>query len=216
MIARLAGILLEKSPERIIVDVQGVGYEVRVPLSTYGVLPATGETVHVLVHTHVREDSLSLYGFSTPRERHLFEKMISVSGVGPKLALALLSGLSPEELATAILSGNTQPLGRVPGVGRKTAERLVVDLRDKLGAAVLSPELPGSTAESRPQGESGEGALVADVHSALLNLGYSAREAERALNEARRGSSEAGATGERKATFDGLLREALRNASAMR
>ena len=215
MIARLAGILLEKSPERIIVDVQGVGYEVRVPLSTYGVLPAPGETVHVLVHTHVREDSLSLYGFSTPRERHLFEKMISVSGVGPKLALALLSGLSPEELVTAILSGNTQPLGRVPGVGRKTAERLVVDLRDKLGAVLLSGE-PGSTAQSRPQGESGEGALVADVHSALLNLGYSAREAERALNEARRGSNEAGATRERKITFDGLLREALRNASAMR
>lgn len=215
MIARLAGILLEKSPERIIVDVQGVGYEVRVPLSTYGVLPAPGETVQVLVHTHVREDSLSLYGFSTPRERHLFEKMISVSGVGPKLALALLSGLSPEELATAILSGNTQPLGRVPGVGRKTAERLVVDLRDKLGAALLSPE-PGSTMENRPQGESGEGSLVADVHSALLNLGYSAREAERALNEARRVTSEAGATRERTITFDGLLREALRNASAMR
>ncbi|MCI0407103.1 MAG: Holliday junction branch migration protein RuvA [Acidobacteria bacterium] len=216
MIARLAGILLEKSTERIIVDVQGVGYEVRVPLSTYCVLPATGESVHILVHTHVREDSLSLYGFSTPRERHLFEKMISVSGVGPKLALALLSGLSPEELASAILSGNTQPLGRVPGVGRKTAERLVVDLRDKLGAAALGTELPEGTPGGRLRRESGEGALVADVHSALLNLGYSAREAERALDEARRGAGGAGATQENRITFEGLLREALRNASAMR
>ena len=215
MIARLAGILLEKSPERIIVDVQGVGYEVRVPLSTYVVLPAIGDSVHVLVHTHVREDSLSLYGFSTPRERHLFEKMISVSGVGPKLALALLSGLSPEELAGAILSGNTQPLGRVPGVGRKTAERLVVDLRDKLGTMALGPE-PGSTTEDRSGRESGEGALVADVHSALLNLGYSAREAERALDEARRGPSREGATRKQEITFEGLLREALRSASAIR
>jgi len=216
VIARLAGVLLEKSIDRIIVDVQGVGYEVRIPLSTYSVLPVTGESVQILVHTHVREDSLSLYGFSTPRERHLFEKMISVSGVGPKLALALLSGLSPEELAGAILSGNTQPLGRVPGVGRKTAERLVVDLRDKLGAAAAGSELPGSTLDGRLHGESGEGALVADVHSALLNLGYSSREAERALEEARRGSGLAGAVQERRMTFEGLLREALRNASVMR
>ena len=216
MIARLAGVLLEKNIDRIIVDVQGVGYEVRVPLSTYSVLPVTGESVQILVHTHVREDSLSLYGFSTPRERYLFEKMISVSGVGPKLALALLSGLSPEELAGAILSGNTQPLGRVPGVGRKTAERLVVDLRDKLGAAAASSELPGSTLDGRPPGEAGEGALVADVHSALLNLGYSSREAERALEEARRGPGLAGADQERRMTFEGLLREALRNASVMR
>jgi len=216
VIARLAGVLLEKSPDRIIVDVQGVGYEVRVPLSTYSVLPLTGESVQILVHTHVREDSLTLYGFSTPRERHLFEKMISVSGVGPKLALALLSGLTPEELAGAILSGNTLPLGKVPGVGRKTAERLVVDLRDKLGAAATGAELPGGIPGDRPHPESGEGALVADVHSALLNLGYSAREAERALEEARRGSGPAGALPKRRMTFEGLLREALRNASAMR
>lgn len=216
MIARLAGVLLEKGPERIIVDVQGVGYEVRVPLSTYSVLPAIGASVQILVHTHVREDSLNLYGFSTPRERLLFEKMISVSGVGPKLALALLSGLSPEELAGAILSGNTQPLGRVPGVGRKTAERLVVDLRDKLGAAAFSGELPGSASEGRPLGESGEGALVADVHSALLNLGYSAREADRALEEARKVPGRTSTAQGRGVTFEGLLREALRNASAMR
>ena len=215
MIARLAGVLLEKSPDKIIVDVQGVGYEVRVPLSTYSLLPLAGESVQVLVHTHVREDSLTLYGFSTPRERHLFEKMISVSGVGPKLALALLSGLTPEELAGAILSGNTQPLGKVPGVGRKTAERLVVDLRDKLGAAAAG-DLPGNTPGGRPHSESGDGALVADVHSALLNLGYSSREAERALDEARRGSGPPGALAKRKMTFEGLLREALRNASAMR
>jgi holliday junction DNA helicase RuvA len=216
VIARLAGILLEKNPEKIIVDVQGVGYEVRIPLSTYATLPGTGESVQILVHTHVREDSLNLYGFSTPRERHLFEKMISVSGVGPKLALALLSGLSPGELTDAILSGNTQPLGRIPGVGRKTAERLVVDLRDKLTVFAHGSELTGGAREESPAGKSGEVSLVADVHSALLNLGYSVREAERALEEARRDSSQAGPTPGRKLTFEGLLREALRNASAMR
>jgi holliday junction DNA helicase RuvA len=216
VIARLAGILLEKTPERIIVDVQGVGYEVRIPLSTYATLPATGDSVQILVHTHVREDSLNLYGFSTPRERHLFEKMISVSGVGPKLALALLSGLSPDELTDAILSGNTQPLGRIPGVGRKTAERLVVDLRDKLTALTHDSELTGSAREDRRSRESGDVALVADVHSALVNLGYSVREAERALEEARRDSSQVGVTPGRRFTFEGLLREALRNASAMR
>jgi holliday junction DNA helicase RuvA len=216
VIARLAGVLLEKSPERIIVDVQGVGYEVRVPLSTFSVLPGAGESVQILIHTHVREDSLNLYGFSTRRERLLFEKMISVSGVGPKLALALLSGLSPAELASAILTGNTQPLGRVPGVGRKTAERLVVDLRDKLGAAATDTEQPGGATDGLPPGETGEIGLLADVHSALVNLGYSSREAERALEEARKGSGRASAAQEPEPTFEGLLRVALRNASAMR
>jgi len=216
VIARLAGVLLEKSPERIIVDVQGVGYEVRVPLSTFSTLPGAGESVEILIHTHVREDSLNLYGFSTRRERLLFEKMISVSGVGPKLALALLSGLSPAELASAILTGNTQPLGKVPGVGRKTAERLVVDLRDKLGAAATDTEHPGGVTGGHPSGETGEIALLADVHSALVNLGYSSREAERALEEARKGSGQASAAQEPGATFEGLLRVALRNASAMR
>ena len=217
MIAWLSGILLEKSPERIIVDVQGVGYEARVPLSTFAALPPPGEAVQVLIHTHVREDSLTLFGFATPTERHLFEKMISVSGVGPKLALALLSGLSPEELTDAIRSGSPAPLARVPGIGRKTAERLVVDLRDKLTPAVVGvdPEAAGRGL-GVPGGE-GERTLMADVHSALLNLGYTARAAERALDEARRSvlGTQVPADG-RKPTFEEFLKEALRSAAAVR
>lgn len=214
MIARLEGNLVEKSPERLIVDVHGVGYEVRVPLSTYASLPPPGSPIRLLIHTHVREDALNLYGFESFRERHLFEKLISVSGVGPKLALALLSGLSADELSEAIQSGDTAPLGKVPGVGRKTAERLVVDLRDKLGA------LSGATPPGGRAAEAAEGAeervLLADVRSALLNLGFSPRDTERALETARQGLDKEGFDGRADLTFEGLFREALRNASASR
>jgi len=215
VIARLAGTLVEKSPERLVVDVNGVGYEVRVPLSTYAGLPSPGSAVRLLIHTHVREDTLTLYGFDSGRERHLFEKLISVSGVGPKLALALLSGLSAEELSEAIQSGDTQPLGKVPGVGRKTAERLVVDLRDKLGP--MSGTAPSeSRAGERPEAPSAERVLVADVRSALINLGFSPRDTERALEAARKGLDRQPAAGSAELTFEGLFREALRNASASR
>ena len=214
MIARLAGNLQEKSLERIVVDVQGVGYEVRVPLSTYAALPAQGEDVRIWIHTHVREDSLALYGFSTPLERSLFERMISVSGVGPKMALALLSGLSPDELVEAIRSGSIAPLCRVPGVGRKTAERLVVDLKDKLAAlsaASLSPaEGRGDSAVEKP------GDVHSDVFSALVNLGYTAREAERALAQARGNLASPDSAQDGPLTFEGLLREALRRAASIR
>lgn len=213
MIARLAGVLHEKGGERIVLDVHGVGYEVRVPLSTWSRLPAPGEPVEILVHTHVREDSLTLYGFSTALERSLFEKVISVSGVGPKLALALLSGLTPAELAEAILTGATAPLSRVPGVGRKTAERLVVDLRDKLGQA-LAGEFEAARGTGAPpfSGSDGEGAVLADVHSALVNLGYSSRDAERAVDEARKATPSSGA-GPAETSFQELLRRALRSAA---
>ncbi len=196
-------------------DVQGVGYELRVPLSTYGSLPAVGEEVRLLVHTHVREDAISLFGFGTPRERTLFEKMIGVSGVGPRLAIALLSGIPPEELVDAIRRGEVGALCRVPGVGRKTAERLVVDLRDKMDA-------PGEPARGGkrafPAASEGEGAVLSDVLSALINLGYPARDAERALLDARRAAEAPGPSqGEKPVlTFERLLRDALRSVSASR
>ncbi len=216
MIARLCGVLQEKSPERIIVDVRGVGYDLKVPLSTYGSLPAEGEEVRLLVHTHVREDAISLFGFATPRERFLFEKMIGVSGIGPRLAIVLLSGIPPEELVGAIRAGDVARLCRVPGVGRKTAERLLVDLRDKLEPAMgqdrASRAVPGSAG--------GEGGVASDVLSALVNLGYPARDAERALTDARRGAGGPGKgpAGEATAplTFERLLREALRSLSGGR
>jgi len=212
LIARLSGILHEKTPERVIIDVQGVGYDVRVPLSTYGSLPATGAEVRLLVHTHVREDAISLYGFTTSRERYLFEKMIGVSGVGPRLAIALLSGLPPEDLLEAIRGGEVARLCKVPGVGRKTAERLVVDLRDKME--------PTDTKEAgRGKGTNaaeGPSALAADVLSALVNLGYPARDAERAVSDARRSLEPEEAPGATAVTFERLLRGALRTVSGSR
>jgi len=213
MIARLTGVLLEKSPERIVVDVHGVGYEVRIPLSTVSRLPDTSATVELLIHTHVREDSLVLYGFRTSLERSLFERMISVSGVGPKLALALLSGMTPAQLVDSILSGATAPLCGVPGVGRKTAERLVVDLRDKLGHLLAGHPEGSRERSTQPKGEDVE--LIEDVHSALVNLGYSAREADRAVEDARKTASP-GEAATVEMSFQGLLRRALRSAAAGR
>ena len=213
VIARLRGTLQEKSPERVIVDVQGVGYDLRVPLSTYGSLPAVGEEIRLLIHTHVREDAISLFGFATPRERFLFEKMIGVSGIGPRLAIVLLSGLPPEELVGALRAGDVATLCRIPGVGRKTAERLVVDLRDKLDGAGEA----GRGKEPFPPAPEGEGAVVADVLSALVNLGYPGRDAEKALAGARRtAESGRGKGGEHTATFERLLRDALRSLSSAR
>lgn len=216
MIACLNGILQEKSTEKIVVDVHGVGYEVRIPLSTYGALPEPGDAVRLLVHTHVREDAISLFGFASPRERLLFEKMISVSGVGPKIAIALLSGIPPEELVAAIRTGEAALLCRVPGVGRKTAERLVVDLRDKLEP--LDPR-QGDAASPSPAAREGQSAVLADVVSALVNLGYPPRDAERAVTAARRAG--AGLPSSREdagqlPNFQGLLKEALRNVTVSR
>jgi len=203
MISRLRGTLVEKSPDRITLEVQGVGYDVRVPLSTYGGLPAEGEEAQLLVHTHVREDAILLFGFSTVEERFLFEKMISVSGIGPRIAMALLSGLTPGELAKAIRNGATEPLCRIPGVGRKTAERLVVDLRDKIRGGLEGEDGDGGRPDTRSPRS--EGGVVDDVYSALVNLGYSARDAERAVSEARKRDPAASPL-----TFERLLRSALR------
>ena len=177
MIAHLRGRLLEKHPNRIIVDVQGVGYEAHVPLSTFYEMPEPGGEITLRVHTHVREEALSLYGFATLLELQLFERLIGVSGIGPKLALAVLSGIEPNELIAAVRHGNVARLTAIPGVGKKTAERIGLELKDKL-AAFLPVE--GAASVPASAGES----LRTDVLSALINLGYHRPLAERALDAA--------------------------------
>jgi Holliday junction DNA helicase RuvA len=197
MIAQLRGTLSDKRPNQLIVEVGGVGYLVNIPLSTFYALGGLREEVVLLVHTHVREDSLALYGFLTAREKHLFEMLLSASGVGPTLALKILSGMSADELAPAIREGDIARLTRIPGVGKKTAERMVVELRDKLAASEKDPLTPNATA--------GRGGVSGDVVSALLNLGYDSRAAEAAVERAGR---------EGEASFEALLRAALHALSA--
>jgi len=197
MIGLLRGRLLEKRPNQIILDVGGVGYLVAVPLSTFAALGELHGEVTLLIHTHVREDALSLYGFLSQREKHLFELLLGASGVGPTLALKILSGMNVEELVPAIRTGDIARLTKIPGVGRKTAERMVVELKDKLEAVAVEAEKP---APASPAG------VESDVRSALVNLGYDERTADAAVVEAKR---EAGA-----ANFEKLLREALLTLSA--
>jgi len=197
MIGQLRGRLAEKRPNQVLVDVGGMGYVVQVPLSTYAALGELHTEVTLLIHTHVREDALSLYGFVSSREKHFFEMLLSASGVGPTLALKILSGMSVEELVPAIRGSDLGRLTRIPGVGRKTAERMVVELKDKLETVAVETEKP---APSSPAG------IEADVISALVNLGYDGRAAETAVGEAKR---EAGAV-----NFEKLLRGALQSLSA--
>jgi Holliday junction DNA helicase RuvA len=197
MIGQLRGRLTDKRPNQVLVDVGGVGYLVQVPLSTYAALGELHTEVTLLIHTHVREDALSLYGFLSSREKHFFEMLLSASGVGPSLALKILSGMSVEELVPAIRNSDLGRLTKIPGVGRKTAERMVVELKDKLDAVTVEVERPVA---SSPAG------IDADVVSALVNLGYEARTAESAVAEARR---ENGA-----GNFEKLLRASLQSLSA--
>ena len=198
MIGQLRGRLTDKRPNQVLVDVGGVGYVVQVPLSTYAALGDLHAEVTLLIHTHVREDQLALYGFLSSREKHFFEMLLSASGVGPSLALKILSGMSVEELVPAIRNGDLVRLTKIPGVGRKTAERMVVELKDKLDAVTVE-------ASERPAPSSPAG-VEADVVSALTNLGYDARTAESAVAEAKR---EAGAN-----NFEKLLRASLQVLSA--
>ena len=183
MIAHLSGTLLSKQATSVILDVAGVGYEVSIPLSTFYELEDPGSTVQLRIYTHVREDALQLYGFKTARERELFLRLISVSGIGPKLGITLLSGMSAEEMITSIRNNNLAKLTLIPGVGRKTAERLVMELRDKVAslAAGVDEDL-GVTAEAA--GAPTEDSMRADALSALLNLGYQRNAAEKAVSAA--------------------------------
>jgi len=193
VIAHLTGRLLEKQVQRLVVDVSGVGYEVFVPLSTFYSLGDPGSGVALRIHTHVRDDAIQLFGFATPLEIALFERLISVSGIGPKLALSVLSGIEPIDLVRAVRQADFARLTRIPGVGRKTAERLVVELKDRLPDAG-----PAATDETGPQ----DGDVRDDVLSALANLGYQRASAESAVTKVLR------ATADRD--FEAVLRQVLR------
>lgn len=198
MIGLLSGTLLSISPERALVDVGGVGYDVAIPLSTFYELEraqaaGAGERVRLFIHTHVREDQLALYGFASEREKSLFERLIQVSGIGPRLAQVVLSGMAPEDLIAALATSDVARLTRIPGVGKKTAERIVLELKDRLPlAAHTQPADGGALAPSD---------LKDDVLSALINLGYSRPPAEKAVDAAIKAKA---------GDFEQTLRQALR------
>lgn len=184
MIAHLSGTLLSKQPNSVIVDVGGVGYELIIPVSTFYELEDTGTNTQLRVYTHVREEALQLYGFKTARERELFLQIISVTGIGPKIAITLLSGMNANEIIASIRTNNLARLTSIPGVGRKTAERLVVELRDKI-TALSSPALEEEfAAEGGQRPGSSPDAMRDDALSALLNLGYQKTAAEKAIKAA--------------------------------
>jgi Holliday junction DNA helicase RuvA len=191
MIAHLRGKLLAKHPNQAIVETAGVGYDVTISVPTFSDLPAVGAEVALHIHTHVREDQIALYGFLRPAEKLLFEKLITVSGIGPKLAITILSGMAADEMVGAIRGNDLARLTRIPGIGRKTAERMVLELRDKLPEAgpASTPALPAMNATEE------------DVLSALLNLGYQRAAAEKALAVA--------ANGSQAKSFDQMFRAAL-------
>jgi Holliday junction DNA helicase RuvA len=195
MIAHLKGTLLEKHPNQVIVETGGVGYDVTVPISTFSALPDAGAEVRLRIFTHVREDAIALFGFLTREEKTMFERLITVSGIGPKLAVTVLSGLPTPELIGAIRTGQVDMLVRIPGVGKKTAERMVLELRDKL--ADLGP---GAAVAAKPPAET-LSALEADVLSALVNLGCARPAAEAAVRKAKAGGT--------AAEFEPLFRRAL-------
>ena len=177
MIAHLRGQILTKTPSSVILDCGGVGYELMISVSTYTELPEPGHTAALHVHTHVREDAFQLFGFKEPAEKRLFEKLLTISGIGPKLAITVLSGISAERLVGAIRGGDHATLTKVPGIGKKTAERVVLELKDKLD------DMAGFTTASEPARPS-LGAVAEDVLSALLNLGYARPAAQKAVETA--------------------------------
>ena len=196
MIALLRGTLLEKHPNQAIVDANGVGYDVQIPVSTFSALPEVGVEVRLRIHTHVREDALLLYGFATAEEKTVFERLIAVSGIGPKLAVTVLSGLPTPALVAAIRSGSVDQLVRVPGVGKKTAERMILELKDKLDMLPSGPAQPAAKQDASPMG-----AVEHDVLSALMNLGCQRANAESAVRKAKgEGTAE---------EFEPLFRRAL-------
>ena len=191
MIAHLRGKLLARHPNQAIVEAGGVGYDVTISVPTFSGLPGVGGEVALHIHTHVREDMIALYGFLRPAEKTLFEKLITVSGIGPKLAITILSGMAADEMVNAIRGNDIARLTRIPGIGKKTAERMVLELRDKL-TVEKAGEIPATPSLS---------AVEEDVLSALMNLGYPRATAEKALA----GVSKNG----KRSPFDAMFREAL-------
>ena len=189
MIAHLRGNLIAKHPNQAIVECAGVGYDVVITVPTFSDLPEPGSPVALFIHTHVREDQLALFGFLRAEEKRLFEKLLIVSGIGPKLAVTILSGMPATDMVGAIRSGDIARLTKIPGIGKKTAERMVLELRDKLEEFTAAPPAPQATP------------VEEDVISALMNLGYQRPAAERALNVAARHVTSGG--------FDALFRESL-------
>ena len=196
MIAHLRGRISEKHPNRAVVDVNGVGYDVFVPLSTFYGMGEPGSEIALRIHTHVREDALQLFGFATSLEQELFERLIGVSGIGPKVALAVLSGIEPKELIRAIERGDLARLTAIPGVGKKTSERIVLELKDRL------PRVSADAVAVVGDGDATPAPLQDDVISALVNLGYHRPLAEKAAASAVRVAPDAG--------FERTLKQALR------
>ena len=198
MIAHLTGIVLRKSTQSLIIENNGIGYEVIVPFSTFYVLPKEDERVNLHIYTHVREDAFILFGFHTLLEKEIFLMLISVSGIGPKLAINILSGIGPDELLEAMAQGDALRMQAIPGVGKKTAERIALELKDKaLKARGDSKELPTGILGEKEEG------VYDDALSALLNLGYPAKSAKRAVEKA--------ITQSKDVTLEGLIKEALRS-----
>jgi Holliday junction DNA helicase RuvA len=199
MIALLRGTLVDKRPNRVIVDVAGVGYDVQVPLSTFYVLGEAGADVSLRVHTHVREDVIALFGFASSVELDLFERLIAINGIGPKLALAVLSGIEPADLIKAIRVQDVARLTAIPGVGKKTAERIGLEMKDRLPAAwqAPGPAVPGASPRDQ---------LRDDLLSALMNLGYQRTAAEKALDTSLAQLPDASFEHALKATLRGLMK----------
>jgi Holliday junction DNA helicase RuvA len=197
MIAFLRGKLLEKHPNQIIVDTAGVGYDVVIPISTFSALPDTGAEIALRIHTHVREDAIALFGFLTAEEKALFEKLISVSGIGPTLAIKVLSGLATAGIIDAIRGGQVEQLVRIPGVGKKTAERMVLELKDKMEGLGVGTSAPGVSVRAEPA----LSGIEQDVLSALLNLGCNRSSAEAAVRKAKTFGPDSG--------FEPMFRKAL-------
>ncbi len=200
MIAHLRGTLLTKHPNQVVVETAGVGYEVNISVPTFSELPANGSEVALHIHTHVREDVIALYGFLRPPEKALFEKLMTVSGIGAKLAITILSGMAADDMAAAIRGNDLARLTKIPGIGKKTAERMVLELRDKL------PAVSGISAPTI----STMSAMEEDVLSALVNLGYQRAAAEKALQNAVKNGA---GRNENSGSFDAMFREALGNLS---
>ncbi len=200
MIAHLRGTLLTKHPNQVVIETAGVGYEVNNSVPTFSELPANGSEVALHIHTHVREDVIALYGFLRPPEKALFEKLMTVSGIGAKLAITILSGMAADDMAAAIRGNDLARLTKIPGIGKKTAERMVLELRDKL------PAVSGISAPS----VSTMSAMEEDVLSALVNLGYQRAAAEKALQNAVKNGA---GRNEKSGSFDAMFREALGNLS---